>query len=79
MGTRHHSSATIKPLGRPRVVEGCRLTVKLHVTGINPRAEHPWVVQVALASFDKKDLEIVVEIGQSSSDNASIVAESAVA
>jgi len=32
----------------------------------------PWVVEVALSSFNEKDLEVVVQVRKSSSDNATM-------
>lgn len=54
----------IEPLGRPGLVEGGRLRVQLHVPGVDTRAEHPWVVEVVLSTFNEKDGEVVVQIGQ---------------
>lgn len=65
MSGRDDGLAAIEPLGRTRLVEGCGLGVKLHVTGVDARAVDPGVVQVALASFDEKNLEVVVEVGKS--------------
>jgi hypothetical protein len=71
VSTRHNSPTAIKPLRGSRVVEGSRLAVKLHVSGIDPRAEHPgpvsgsvvdefeerlpWVVEIVLSSFNQQD------------------------
>lgn len=66
-------TTTRQPLGRTRVVEGCSLAVQLHVTWEDTRTEHPWVVEVALASLNKQHLELVVQIGQTASNDATRV------
>jgi hypothetical protein len=53
-----------KPLGWTRIVERSRLAIQLHVPGIDARPEHPWVVEIALSSFDEHHLEVVIQIGQ---------------
>ncbi len=36
------------------------------------RTENPWVVQVALASFDQENLKVVIEVGQSGRNKVSV-------
>lgn len=69
MSTRHNSSAAIEPLRGTGVVEGGSLAVQLHVPRVDTRTENPWVVEVVLSSLNQEDLEVVVEIGESSSHN----------
>ena len=64
MGARHDGATSIKPFGWTRVVESGRLGVQLHVSRVNAGTVDPWVVQIALSSFNQKDLEVVVEISQ---------------
>jgi hypothetical protein len=67
----HNSPAPIEPFRRTRVVEGSSLAIQLHVLGVDTRAEDPWVVEVVFSGLNQEDLEIVVKIGQSSSDYTS--------
>lgn len=69
VGDGHNSSAAIKPLRGTRVVESGSLAVQLHVPRVDTRAEDPWVVQVVLSTLNQEDLEVVVEIGQTSSNH----------
>jgi len=52
MGSRYNGTAAIERLRGAGLVECCRLGVQLHISGVDPRTEDPWVVQVALSSFD---------------------------
>lgn len=70
MCTGHNSSASIEPFRGPGVVEGGSLAVQLHVPGVDARAEDPWVVEIVLTSLNQEDLEVVVEVGQTASDDA---------
>lgn len=72
VGDGNHSAAARKPLRWARVVERSGLGVQLHVPWVDTWAENPWVVQVALSSFNKQDLEVVVQVGQSASDDTSV-------
>lgn len=58
MGNRDHGTTTGQPLGRPRLIEGGRLRVQLHVSRVDARPEDPRVVEIALAGFDEEDLEL---------------------
>ena len=69
MRNRHNSSAAIEPLRGTRVVEGGSLAVQLHVPRVDTGTENPWVVEVVLSSLNQEDLEVVVEIGETSSHN----------
>jgi hypothetical protein len=60
MSARNDSLSTGEPFGRTGFVEGCRLGVQLHVPGVDPRPEDPWVVEVVLAGFDEQDFEVMV-------------------
>lgn len=77
MSTWHSSSTSSKPLARTRLVKRSRLGVQLHVTGIDTRPKHPRVVEVALASLDKQDLEVMVKIRQSSSNDTTAASTTA--
>ena len=68
---RHNSSASVKPFRRARVVEGSSLAVQLHVPRVDTWTEDPWVVEIVLSSLNQEDLEVVVEVGQTSSNNTS--------
>jgi hypothetical protein len=46
------------------VVKGGCLAIQLHVPRIDTRMKDPWVVQVAFSSFDQENLEIVVQVRQ---------------
>jgi len=52
VGAGNHRSTPIKPFGWSRIVERCRLAVKFHVARVDAWSVNPWIVQVALASFD---------------------------
>lgn len=54
-----------KPFGGSGLVEGGCLGVQLHVTRVDAGSEDPWIVEVALAGFDEKHGEVMVQIGQS--------------
>lgn len=71
MSARDNSFTTIQPRRGPRVVESSCLGVQFHVSGVNARTIDPRVVQVTLSRFDEKDLEVVVEIGQTCGDRYS--------
>ena len=42
-----------------------------HVSGIDAWTVHPRVVEIGLSSFNQHDLKIMVQIGQTASDNTS--------
>lgn len=65
MCTGDDCSPAIEPFRRSRVIEGCSLAIKLHISRINARSVDPWIVQVVLSSLDQEDLKFMVEIGQS--------------
>jgi len=44
--------------------------VEFHISGIDSWSEDPRVVEIALAAFDEEDLEVVVEVCKSSSNDA---------
>lgn len=69
VGTRNDSSASIEPFRGSRVVKRGSLAVQLHVTWVNTRAEDPWIVQVGLSSLNQEDLEIMIQVRQSSSND----------
>lgn len=69
MSSWNNGTTASKPLRWPGVVKRSRLAVQLHVPGEDTRAEHPWVVEVALASLNEQDLELVVQVGQTASNN----------
>lgn len=71
MCARHYSSSSIKPFRRSRVVEGGSLAVQLHVPRVDTWTENPWVVQVVFSALNQEDLEIVIQIRQSTRDYAS--------
>lgn len=71
MCARHYSSSSIKPFRGSRVIEGGSLAVQLHVPRVDTGTENPWIVQVVLSALNQEDLEIVVQICQSTCDNAS--------
>jgi hypothetical protein len=75
MSDGHHSPAAIKPLRGSRVVEGGSFAVQLHVPRVNTRAENPWVVEVVLSALNQEDLEIVVQVGQSTCNDATTSSE----
>lgn len=77
MGTWHSSRPSRKPLARTRLVKRSRLGVKLHVTGVDTRPKHPRVVEVALASLDKQNLEVMVKIRQPSSNDTTATSTTA--
>jgi len=64
-------TATGKPLRWSGVVERSSLAVEFHVTGVDARAEDPWVVQVALSGFDEHNLEVMVKVGQTACHDTS--------
>jgi hypothetical protein len=69
MGTGHDGLPASKPFRWARLIEGSRLGVQLHVSRVNTRAEHPWVVEVVLAGLDEKNLEVMVKVGQAATVN----------
>jgi hypothetical protein len=75
MSDGHHSSAAIKPLRGSRVVEGGSFAVQLHVSRVNTRAENPWVVEIVLSALNQEDLEVVIQVGQSASNDATTSSE----
>lgn len=71
MGTWHDRLPSRQPLRRAPFVEGCSLGVKLHVTRVDTRAKHPGVVEVALASLNQQDLQVVVQVGETTRHHTS--------
>lgn len=65
MGTWNHRLSPREPFRWTRLIEGGRFRVQLHVTGVNPWPEDPWVVQVAFTSLDEQNLQVVIQIRQS--------------
>jgi hypothetical protein len=65
MGAGHDCLPAGEPFGGSRLVEGGCLGVQLHVTRVDAGPEDPWIVEVALAGFDEKHGEVMVQIGQS--------------
>lgn len=51
-------------LGRASLVKRRRFRVQLHIAGVNPRPEYPWVVEVAFSSLDQENLQIMIQIRQ---------------
>jgi hypothetical protein len=70
MSTGHNSTSPTQPFRRSGVVERSSLTIQLHVPWIDTRTVHPRIVEVRLSSFDKHDLEIMVQISQPASNDA---------
>jgi hypothetical protein len=64
VGAGHHCLSASEPFRRTGFIETRIFTIKAHVSRIYTRAVHPWVVEVALASLDEEDLEVVVQVGQ---------------
>jgi hypothetical protein len=64
MSSGNNSLPAIEPLRRSRLIEGCSLRVKLHVTRVDTGAIDPRVVQVVLSRLNEKNLEVVVEVGE---------------
>ena len=73
MGTGYDSTTATEPLGRSRVVERSSLTVELHVLGVDTGSVDPRVVEVGLSSFDKHDLKVMVQVGQTASNDTAMI------
>jgi hypothetical protein len=66
VGGRDNGTTATEPLGGAGLIEGCSLGIQLHVAGVDARAVHPWVVEVALSCLNEKHLEVVVEVSEPS-------------
>ena len=65
MCTWHNRTTACKPLAGSGVIEGRSLAVQLHVDRVDTRTVDPWVVKIGRSALDQHDLELVVQIGQS--------------
>ena len=76
MSARNDRTTAREPFGRTRVVEGGGLAVQLHVAWEDTWAVDPRVVEVVLSSLNEHDLEAVVQIGQTASNDATASCQS---